>query len=85
MPKNKDIVWAKFDCITSKNSGNWARCKLCQREMQGIPTRMKKHLQICTKESAKESRNSTVQIAPIASTSKDEGKLKKIAIIFNKL
>lgn len=74
MPKNKDIVWSKFECITSKNSGNWAMCKVCKKEMQGIPTRMKKHLQSCI---TKESTENTVQnVESIASTNREEGNLK---------
>lgn len=44
MPKLKDAIWKHFKCIQKKgNSGKWAICKKCDKEMQGIPERMKVH------------------------------------------
>lgn len=46
MPKPKHSVWRYFDCIIkNKNStGKWAKCRECSKEMQGIPSRMEKHI-----------------------------------------
>ena len=38
-------VWDKFE--KSRNSGWWAVCKKRNAGMQGIPERMKKHVQTC--------------------------------------
>lgn len=48
MPKQKSSVWKDFKCVYKENnSGKWAVCKSCKKEMQGIPQRMTKHLEIC--------------------------------------
>ena len=48
MPRHADPVWDKFSRLTKDgNSGRWAKCKKCNREMQGIPSRLKCHLDIC--------------------------------------
>lgn len=48
MPKVMSAVWVKFDCVAkANNTGKWARCKKCKMEMQGIPSRMEKHLFTC--------------------------------------
>lgn len=47
MPRKRDPVWSDFDCIKTKNTGFWARCKKCGKEMQGILDRLKKHTKIC--------------------------------------
>lgn len=46
MPKAKNSVWRHFEClIKNKNStGKWAKCRECSKEMQGIPSRMEKHI-----------------------------------------
>lgn len=45
MPKTKSAVWVKFECVNkANNTGKWAKCKKCKIEMQGIPSRMEKHL-----------------------------------------
>ncbi|CAH1113881.1 unnamed protein product [Psylliodes chrysocephalus] len=48
MPKPKHSVWRYFECIfknKNKNSyGKWAKCRECSKEMQGIPSRMEKHI-----------------------------------------
>lgn len=49
MPKNKHPVWVNFECKIKKgNSGKWAVCKKCKKEMQGIPSRMMNHSKVCT-------------------------------------
>lgn len=63
MPKNKHPVWVNFECKIKKgNTGKWAVCKKCKKEMQGIPSRMMKHLKACAdhtdSESESKSRNS---------------------------
>lgn len=48
MPRTTDPVWKFFEkMLKVKNSGKWAKCKKCAREMQGIPSRMKKHYEEC--------------------------------------
>ena len=46
MPKIKNPVWVHLINKPS-NSGNWARCKKCLKELQGIPSRMEKHILSC--------------------------------------
>lgn len=49
MPRIKDPIWNHFSCkIKGGNSGKWAVCKLCEKEMQGIPKRMEKHYELCS-------------------------------------
>ncbi|XP_047986596.1 uncharacterized protein LOC125226609 [Leguminivora glycinivorella] len=47
MPREKDPVWSFFSCTKTKNTGLWARCKKCDKEMQGILNRMKSHVKVC--------------------------------------
>lgn len=48
MPKTEHPVWVHFELINKpSNSGNWARCKRCFKELQGIPSRMEKHIASC--------------------------------------
>ncbi|CAH2090930.1 unnamed protein product [Euphydryas editha] len=48
MPKPLHLVWADFQLIAKpNNTGKWAKCKHCAKEMQGIPERMVKHRDIC--------------------------------------
>lgn len=48
MPKSKHSVWVNFRCVNKdQNSGKWAICKKCEKEMQGIPQRMLKHIEKC--------------------------------------
>ncbi|XP_047538459.1 uncharacterized protein LOC125072033 [Vanessa atalanta] len=47
MPREKDPVWSYFSCTKTKNTGLWARCKKCNKEMQGIINRMKSHVKVC--------------------------------------
>lgn len=46
MPKPKHSVWRYFECIIKKknSTGKWAKCRECSKEMQGIPSRMEKHI-----------------------------------------
>lgn len=46
MPKPKHFIWWYFDCINKKqnSTGKWAKCRECTKEMQGIPSRMEKHI-----------------------------------------
>lgn len=45
MPKPKHLVWKYFECMNKKeNTGKWAKCRECSKEMQGIPSRMEKHI-----------------------------------------
>lgn len=46
MPKPKHSVWRYFECIIKKkdSTGKWAKCRECLKEMQGIPSRMEKHI-----------------------------------------
>ena len=47
MPRTKDPVWAEFECDRTKNSGLWAICRKCKKEMQGILHRLKRHSSVC--------------------------------------
>lgn len=49
MPKPKDPIWNHFQNINKAgNTGKWAICKTCKKEMQGIPSRMKEHRLKCS-------------------------------------
>lgn len=49
MPRNKDPIWKNFICKTKEgNTGKWAICKICEKEMQGIPKRMEIHYELCS-------------------------------------
>lgn len=41
MLKIKDPVSTNFECIKTKNSGMWVRCRKCKKEMQGFLNRLK--------------------------------------------
>ncbi|XP_076050454.1 uncharacterized protein LOC143031004 isoform X2 [Oratosquilla oratoria] len=45
--RKKDPIWFSFE-RTKKGKGHRARCKNCNKEIQGIVHRMKRHLQLCT-------------------------------------
>lgn len=78
MPKPKHPVWANFDCITkNKNTGNWARCKKCSKELQGIPSRMKKHIFICNskEKSARATPSENSEIDPVNPDNPDDPNL----------
>lgn len=67
MPRDKNPIWKYFHCKSKENnSGKWAVCKKCGFEMQGIPQRMTKHVQICNnnKETEEETQteNSSTQV-----------------------
>lgn len=49
MPKRKLNIWKYFE-ETKKvgNSGKWAKCKKCKKEMQGIPKRLNDHYVKCS-------------------------------------
>lgn len=48
MPKPAHPVWVNFNVISKTgNSGKWAQCKKCKKELQGIPQRLLKHVSIC--------------------------------------
>ena len=48
MPRQTDPIWNHFIKSTKKgNSGNWARCSKCRKELRGIPSRLKCHFDIC--------------------------------------
>lgn len=49
MPRTTDPIWKFFErTVKASNSGKWATCKKCRREMQGIPSRMKIHYDECS-------------------------------------
>lgn len=51
MPREKNPIWNYFNCQSKENnSGKWAICKKCNIEMQGIPQRMKKHIENCNQD-----------------------------------
>jgi len=48
MPRHADPVWDNFWRVTKDgNKGRWAKCKKCKTEMQGIPSWLKYHYDIC--------------------------------------
>ena len=49
MPRNKDPIWNNFICKTKEgNAGKKDICKICKKEMQGIPKRMEIHYELCS-------------------------------------
>ncbi|KAG7172414.1 putative BED zinc finger-containing protein 3, partial [Homarus americanus] len=49
--RKKDPLWYYFDRIP-KGKGFRAKCKKCNQEIQGIVSRMKKHMEICQKQTS---------------------------------
>lgn len=92
MPRNKHPIWVKFDCFNAKNSGNWARCKTCKKEMQGIPSRMEKHIESCditnkaVEDKIKENKSQNTKLQePLPSTSKGKFDLYQSGFTFTML
>lgn len=47
--RKRDIVWLSFDEIKNESrKGIRAKCKLCDKELEGQVSRMKIHLSQCT-------------------------------------
>ena len=79
MPKNKHPVWVNFECKTKKgNSGKWAVCKKCKKDMQGIPSRMMKHSKVCT------GRNTETISDPESETNSRDSNDEEVILISNK-
>ncbi|KAG7174794.1 putative BED zinc finger-containing protein 4, partial [Homarus americanus] len=49
--RKKDPLWYYFDRIPKGKSFR-AKCKNCNQEIQGIVSRMKKHMEICQKQTS---------------------------------
>lgn len=46
--RRKDLVWLYFNEVKNdKRKGCRARCKNCNKEMEGQVARMKKHIETC--------------------------------------
>lgn len=48
MPRPAHPVWTKFHTIVKVGTtGRRAKCKQCNKELQGIPERLLKHVEVC--------------------------------------
>ncbi|KAG7176839.1 putative BED zinc finger-containing protein 1 [Homarus americanus] len=56
--RKKDPLWYYFDRIP-KGKGFRTKCKKCNQEIQGIVSRMKKHMEICQKQTSTLSEGAT--------------------------
>ena len=66
--RSLDPIWIYFEVVNKpQNVGKWAKCKKCDKEMQGIVSRLKLHQEKCQTEEA----NPTV---PGSSSTKRVGK-----------
>ena len=49
--RKSDLIWTHFDKIRTKSGvGQRAKCKSCNKEMQGLVARLKKHYEKCLEE-----------------------------------
>ena len=73
MPRQQDPVWKFFNRIKKdNNSGPWAVCKKCDKQMQGIVERLRKHYEECYArkvDSNSDADTDSVEVAASASTS----------------
>ena len=47
--RKQDPIWTHFDRFETPGISGWkAKCRLCQKEMQGVVNRLKQHYATCS-------------------------------------
>ena len=50
--RKQDPIWIHLDTFEISGLSGWkAKCKLCQKEMQGVVNRLKQHYSVCSSNS----------------------------------